>query len=404
MVVKTNLNHTSQDNLKEINPTGVLVLEDGSFFHGYGFGYKGIATGEVCFNTSITGYQEIITDPSYAGQIINFTFPHIGNVGTNNEDNESDKIWAKGVIFNTDITSPSNYRSIKNLDLWLKKNKIVGIAGIDTRKLTNYIRDNGAPKGSLEFSNNTKHDIKKIKKITEDWSGLLGLDLASEVSCDKPYKWNSLKTWNKKNGYLKNKKKKYKIVAIDYGIKKNILRCFSDLDCEVIIVPAETSSQKILNEKPDGIFLSNGPGDPAATGKYAVPIIKQLIKSKIPIFGICLGHQILSLALGAKTSKMHLGHRGANHPVKNLKTKKVEITSQNHGFKVEKDSIPNNVNITHLSLFDKSIEGIELKNKPIFSVQYHPEASPGPQDSKYLFSKFINCILKEKKYAKKKRS
>ena len=404
MVVKTNLNHTSQDNLKEINPTGVLVLEDGSFFHGYGFGYKGIATGEVCFNTSITGYQEIITDPSYAGQIINFTFPHIGNVGTNNEDNESDKIWTKGVIFNTDITSPSNYRSIKNLDLWLKKNKIVGIAGIDTRKLTNYIRDNGAPKGSLEFSSNTNHDIKKMKKITEDWSGLLGLDLASEVSCNKPYKWNSLKTWNKKNGYLKNKKKKYKIVAIDYGIKKNILRCFSDLDCEVIIVPAETSSQKILNEKPDGIFLSNGPGDPAATGKYAIPIIKQLIKSKIPIFGICLGHQILSLALGAKTSKMHLGHRGANHPVKNLKTKKVEITSQNHGFKVEKDSIPNNVNITHLSLFDKSIEGIELKNKPIFSVQYHPEASPGPQDSKYLFSKFINCILKEKKYAKKKRS
>ena len=404
MVVKTNLNHTSQDNLKEINPTGVLVLEDGTFFHGYGFGYKGIATGEVCFNTSITGYQEIITDPSYAGQIINFTFPHIGNVGTNHEDNESDKIWTKGVIFNTDITSPSNYRSIKNLDLWLKKNKIVGIAGIDTRKLTNYIRDNGAPKGTLEFSSNKKHDVKKLKKITEGWSGLLGLDLASEVSCRKPYKWNSLKTWNKKKGYIKNKKKKYKIVAIDYGIKKNILRCLSDLHCEVKIVPAETSSQKILSEKPDGIFLSNGPGDPAATGKYAIPIIKQLIKSGLPIFGICLGHQILSLALGAKTSKMHLGHRGANHPVKNLKTKKVEITSQNHGFKVEENSIPSNVNITHLSLFDKSIEGIELRNKPIFSVQYHPEASPGPQDSKYLFNKFINYILKEKKYAKKKRS
>ena len=404
MVVKTNLNHTSQDSLKEINPTGVLVLEDGTFFHGYGFGYKGIATGEVCFNTSITGYQEIITDPSYAGQIINFTFPHIGNVGTNHEDNESDKIWTKGVIFNTDITSPSNYRSIKNLDLWLKKNKIVGIAGIDTRKLTNYIRDNGAPKGSLEFSSNQKHDVKKLKKITENWSGLLGLDLASEVSCSKPYKWNSMKTWNKKNGYIKNKKKKYKIVAIDYGIKKNILRCLSDLHCEIRIVPAETSSQKILNEKPDGIFLSNGPGDPAATGKYAIPIIKQLIKSGIPIFGICLGHQILSLALGAKTSKMHLGHRGANHPVKNLKTKKVEITSQNHGFKVEEKSIPSNVNITHLSLFDKSIEGIELKNKPVFSVQYHPEASPGPQDSKYLFNKFINYISKEKKYAKKKRS
>ena len=404
MVVKTNLNHTSQDNLKEINPTGVLVLEDGTFFHGYGFGYKGIATGEVCFNTSITGYQEIITDPSYAGQIINFTFPHIGNVGTNHEDNESDKIWTKGVIFNTDITSPSNYRSIKNLDLWLKKNKIVGIAGIDTRKLTNYIRDNGAPKGTLEFSSNKKHDVKKLKKITEGWSGLLGLDLASEVSCSKPYKWNSLKTWNKKNGYIKNKKKKYKIVAIDYGIKKNILRCLTDLHCEVKIVPAETAGQKILNEKPDGIFLSNGPGDPAATGKHAIPVIKQLIKSGIPIFGICLGHQILSLALGAKTSKMHLGHRGANHPVKNLKTKKVEITSQNHGFKVEEKSIPSNVNITHLSLFDKSVEGIELKNKPIFSVQYHPEASPGPQDSKYLFNKFINYISKEKKYAKKKRS
>ena len=352
----------------------------------------------------MTGYQEIITDPSYADQIINFTFPHIGNVGTNEEDNESNKVWTKGVIFNTDITSPSNYRSIKNLDVWLKKNKVVGIAGIDTRKLTNYIRDYGAPKGTLEFTSSKKHDVKKLKKITKGWSGLLDLDLASKVSCSKPYKWNSLKTWNKKNGYLKNKKKKYKIVAIDYGIKKNILRCFSDLHCEVIIVPAETSSQKILNKKPDGIFLSNGPGDPAATGKYAIPIIKQLIKSKLPIFGICLGHQILSLALGAKTSKMHLGHRGANHPVKNLKTKKVEITSQNHGFKVEKNSIPNNVNITHISLFDKSVEGIELKNKPIFSVQYHPEASPGPQDSKYLFNKFINYISKEKKYAKKKRS
>ena len=222
MEVKTNLTHTSQDNLKKINPTGILVLEDGTLFQGYGFGFKGIVTGEICFNTSITGYQEIITDPSYAGQIINFTFPHIGNVGTNNEDNESDKIWAKGVIFNTDITSPSNYRSIKNLDIWLKKNKIVGITGIDTRKLTNYIRDRGAPKGTLEFANGKKFDVKILKKITENWPGLLGLDLASEVSCKKPYKWNSLKTWNKKKGYKKNKKKKYKIVAIDYGIKKNI--------------------------------------------------------------------------------------------------------------------------------------------------------------------------------------
>jgi len=401
LVVKTNLNHTSQDNLKQINPTGVLVLEDGTFFHGYGFGYEGIATGEVCFNTSITGYQEIITDPSYAGQIINFTFPHIGNVGTNNEDNESDKIWAKGVIFNTDITSPSNYRSIKNLDAWLKKNKIVGITGIDTRKLTNYIRDNGSPKWTLEFSSNKKHDVKKLKKITKDWSGLLGLDLASKVSCRKPYKWNSLKTWNKKNGYLKNKKKKYKIVAIDYGIKKNILRYFSDFKCEVIIVSCKTTAEKILKMKPDGVFLSNGPGDPAATGRYAISIIKTLIKKEIPIFGICLGHQILALALGAKTKKMKLGHRGANHPVKNLINSNVEITSQNHGFEIVKESLPKNVEITHKSLFDNCIEGIRLKNKPVFSVQYHPESNPGPQDSVYLFQEFINNI---KKNAKKKRS
>jgi len=402
--VEANLTHKIKDNQKKINPTGILVLEDGTSFQGYGFGFEGVVTGEVCFNTSITGYQEIITDPSYAGQIINFTFPHIGNVGTNDEDNESDKIWARGVIFNTDITSPSNYRSIKNLDVWLKKNKIVGIAGIDTRKLTNYIRDNGAPKGTLQFSKRKKYNLENLKKLNDKWSGLLGLDLASQVSCKKPYKWNSLKTWNKEQGYKKNKKKGYKIVAIDYGIKKNILRCLSDLHCKVKIVPAKTTAKKILSENPDGIFLSNGPGDPAATGKYAVPIIKELIKSKLPIFGICLGHQLLALALGAKTSKMHLGHRGANHPVKNLITNTVEITSQNHGFKVDNNSLPKNIKITHISLFDKSVEGIETKNKRIFSVQYHPEANPGPQDSKYLFEKFINLILKEKKHAKKKRS
>ena len=402
--VKTNSDYIKKDNLKKIHPTGVLVLEDGSFFKGYGFGFEGITTGEVCFNTSITGYQEIITDPSYAGQIINFTFPHIGNVGTNKDDNESEKIWVRGLIFNTDITTPSNYRSIKHLDSWLKKNKIVGITGIDTRKLTNYIRDNGAPKGTLQFSKKKKYNIENLKKLNDNWSGLLGLDLASQVSCKKPYKWNSLKTWNKEQGYKKNKKKGYKIVAIDYGIKKNILRCLSDLHCKVRIVPAKTTAKKILSENPDGIFLSNGPGDPAATGKYAVPIIKELIKSKLPIFGICLGHQLLALALGAKTSKMHLGHRGANHPVKNLITNTVEITSQNHGFKVNNNSLPKNIKITHISLFDKSVEGIEIKNKPIFSVQYHPEANPGPQDSKYLFEKFINHILKEKKHAKKKRS
>ena len=397
--VKTNSVYLKKDNLKKINPTGILVLEDGSFFQGFGFGFEGITTGEVCFNTSITGYQEIITDPSYAGQIINFTFPHIGNVGTNIEDNESNEIWARGVIFNTDITTPSNYRSMKHLDAWLKKNKIIGIAGIDTRKLTNYIRDNGAPKGSMQFPKKGKHNIESLQKLNRNWPGLLGLDLASQVSCKKPYKWNSLKTWNKEKGYKKNKNKKYKIVAIDYGIKKNILRCLTDLDCEIKIVPAKTSSNNILAENPDGIILSNGPGDPAATGKYAIPILKKLINSNLPIFGICLGHQLLALALGAKTSKMHMGHRGANHPVKNLKSKKVEITSQNHGFKVEENSIPNNVEITHLSLFDRSVEGIELKNKPVFSVQYHPEANPGPQDSKYLFEKFINNIVKRKKYA-----
>ena len=402
--VKTNSVNLRKDNLKEIHPTGSLVLENGSVFKGFGFGFEGITTGEVCFNTSITGYQEIITDPSYAGQIINFTFPHIGNVGTNIEDNESNKIWARGLIFNTEITNPSNYRSMKHLDFWLKKNKIVGITGIDTRKLTNYIRENGAPKGTLQFSIKRKHCIGNLKKLTKNWSGLLGLDLASQVSCKKPYKWNSLKTWDKKEGYKKNKKKKYKIVAIDYGIKKNILRCLSDLHCKIKVVPAKTSSQEIFSYNPDGIFLSNGPGDPAATGKYAIPIIKELISSKIPIFGICLGHQLLALTLGAKTSKMHLGHRGANHPVKNLVTKKVEITSQNHGFKVEPDSLPKNAKITHISLFDRSIEGIEIKNKPIFSVQYHPEANPGPQDSKYLFKKFINYILIKKNYAKKKRS
>ena len=251
----------------------------------------------------------------------------------------------------------------------------------------------------MQFSKKGKHNIESLQKLNRNWPGLLGLDLASQVSCKKPYKWNSLKTWNKEKGYKKNKNKKYKIVAIDYGIKKNILRCLTDLDCEIKIVPAKTSSNNILAENPDGIILSNGPGDPAATGKYAIPTFKKLINSNLPIFGICLGHQLLALALGAKTSKMHMGHRGANHPVKNLISKKIEITSQNHGFKVEEHSIPNNVKITHLSSFDRSVEGIELKNKPVFSVQSHPEANPGPQDSKYLFEKFINNIEKRKRYA-----
>ena len=400
MEVKTNLIHKPKDNLKKVNPTGVLVLEDGTFFQGYGFGFEDIATGEICFNTSITGYQEIITDPSYAEQIINFTFPHIGNVGTNNEDNESDRVWTKGAIFNADISNPSNYRSIDHLDKWLKIKKVVGIIGIDTRKLTNFIRDKGAPKGTIQFLKSGKHNVKKLNEITKSWSGLKNLDLAKKVTCKKIYTWSSFKTWKKFEGYRKNKKNKIKIVAIDYGIKKNILRCFADLDCSVKVVPAQTPAEKIMSLKPDGVFLSNGPGDPAATGKYAKLIIKNLINNKIPIFGICLGHQLLAITLGAKTKKMMLGHRGANHPVKNLKTNQVEITSQNHGFEVQKKTLPKNIRITHLSLFDKCVEGIELKNKPVFSVQYHPEANPGPQDSKYLFLKFIK-LIKNKRNGKK---
>ena len=379
---------------------GILVLDNRVFFKGIGLGYEGTTTGEVCFNTSLTGYQEIISDPSYAGQIINFTFPHIGNVGTNEEDIESDKIWTRGVIFNSEITSPSNYRSLQHLDKWLKKNKVVGLTGIDTRRLTNFIRDKGAPKGTLSVNKSGNFNVKKLTNNSIKWAGLDGLDLAKEVTTKKTYKWAGFRTWNKNLGYKKSIKNNLKIVAIDYGIKKNILRYFSNHNCEVKVVSCNISFEKILKLNPQGIFLSNGPGDPAATGKYAIPLIKKLIDKKIPIFGICLGHQLLGLALNAKTKKMKLGHRGANHPVKNLITGKVEITSQNHGFEVLENSLPNNVKVTHKSLFDNSIEGLKLMNKPVFSVQYHPEANPGPQDSKYLFNDFIKEV---KKYAKKKR-
>jgi carbamoyl-phosphate synthase small subunit len=381
--------------------TGILVLENKIIFRGMGIGYQGTATGEVCFNTSLTGYQEIISDPSYAGQIINFTFPHIGNVGANKEDLESDKVWTKGVIFNSEITSPSNYRSLRNLDFWLKKNKIVGITGLDTRSLTNFIRDKGAPKGTISTSTKENFNINKLVNTTTKWNGLKNLDLAEQVTTKKSYIWSGFKTWKKETGYLKNKKNSLHVVAIDYGIKKNILRYFSDHNCKVTVVSCKTNAKNILKLKPNGIFLSNGPGDPAATGKYAIGIIKELIKNNLPIFGICLGHQILALALGAKTKKMKLGHRGANHPVKNLIKDNVEITSQNHGFEIIKETLPKNIEVTHKSLFDNCIEGIRLRNKPIFSVQYHPESNPGPQDSIYLFEEFINNIRKN---AKKKRS
>ncbi len=393
-------NINSNKNLKKIDHNAILVLQNGKFFKGLGLGYEGTATGEVCFNTSITGYQEIISDPSYAGQIINFTFPHVGNVGTNKEDHESDKIWTRGIIINTEITNPSNYRSLKHLDQWLRKNKIVGITGIDTRNLTNLIRDKGAPKGTISFLKKGKINIRKILNKTNKWSGLKNLDLAKVVTTKRSYVWKDFKTWKKEEGFVKNQKKSLHVIAIDYGIKKNILRYFSNFNCKVTIIPCGTSVGEITKLKPDGIFLSNGPGDPAATGKYAIPIIKELIKNNLPVFGICLGHQILALALGAKTKKMSLGHRGANHPVKNLIAGNVEITSQNHGFEVVRKSLPKNVQITHQSLFDNSIEGIKLKNKPVFSVQYHPESNPGPQDSVYLFKEFIKCM---KKNAKKKR-
>ena len=390
----------SSNKISQIH-TGILVLENKTIFKGVGIGYQGTATGEVCFNTSLTGYQEIISDPSYAGQIINFTFPHVGNVGTNKQDLESDKVWTKGVIFNSEITSPSNYRSLLNLDEWLKKNKIVGITGLDTRSLTNFIRDKGAPKGTISFSKKGNFNISKLANITNKWSGLNNLDLAEQVTTKKNYVWSGFKTWKKETGYLKNKKNSLHVVVIDYGIKKNILRYFSDLNCKVTVVSCNTAAKDILKLKPNGIFLSNGPGDPAATGKYAIGIIKELIKNNLPIFGICLGHQILALTLGAKTKKMKLGHRGANHPIKNLIKDNVEITSQNHGFEIVRETLPKNIEVTHKSLFDNCIEGIRLKNKPIFSVQYHPESNPGPQDSVYLFEEFINNI---KKNAKKKRS
>ena len=369
---------------KSKRPTPIsatLVLDKNQIFKGIALGAKKTVVGEVCFNTSMTGYQEIISDPSYAGQIINFTFPHIGNVGTNLLDNETLTPYAKGVIINCDISNPSNYRSIKHFDEWLKKNDIPGICNVDTREITNSIRDFGAPKGSL--STLPKVKISDLKNNNRNWSGLSGLDLAKEVTCTKSYRFN------------KKDSAKYKIVAIDYGIKNNILNSLSKFDTDIIVVPASTSAIDIIKLKPNGIFLSNGPGDPKATGKYAVPIIKELIKNNIPLFGICLGHQLIALAMGAKTKKMFLGHRGANHPVKNLKNGLVEITSQNHGFEVSKKGLPSTISITHTSLFDGGIEGIKHKTKKVFSVQYHPESSPGPHDSYYLFREFIEMIKRK---------
>ncbi len=368
-----------------------LVLADGKVFEGYGIGSTGSAVGEVCFNTSITGYQEILTDPSYAGQIIAFTFPHIGNVGTNPEDFETQTPVARGMVIKGSITTPSNFRATQHLDKWLKSNNIVGISGIDTRALTRHIRENGMPKASIGFSETGDLDIKALGDEARAWSGLEGLDLAKEVTCRQSYDWVQT-SWQLDRGYAERLVEKRHIVAIDFGVKRNILRLLADRQCRITVVPATTEADDILALKPDGIFLSNGPGDPAATGEYAVPAIRKLIDTGIPIFGICLGHQILALALGASTEKMHQGHHGANHPVKDLTTDKVEIVSMNHGFTVARDSLPTDVKESHVSLFDQTNCGIEVDGKPIFSVQYHPEASPGPQDSHYLFDRFIANI------------
>lgn len=373
--------------------TAVLVLADGSVFWGYGVGKVGVSVGEVCFNTSITGYQEILTDPSYAGQIINFTFPHIGNVGTNSQDAETAQSAARGLIIREDITDPSNFRSTQHLNDWCIEQGLTGISGIDTRRLTRHIRENGAPNGIICFSPNGDFNVQSLINQANEWPGLKGMDLAIEVSCTQSYKWNQIR-WSLSDGFKELEKPKAHVVAVDYGIKRNILRCLSSVGATVTVVPANATADEILSHKPDGIFLSNGPGDPTATGDYAIPVILELLKTDIPIFGICLGHQMLALAVGAKTIKMHQGHRGANHPVMDYNTNKVEITSMNHGFMVDKETLPDDVRLSHISLFDKTCCGIELENKPVFSVQHHPEASPGPQDSHYLFDRFMEMILK----------
>jgi carbamoyl-phosphate synthase small subunit len=369
-------------------PTGALILADGTVFRGRGFGAAASAVGEVCFNTSITGYQEILTDPSYAGQIITFTFPHIGNVGTNPEDIETLTPAARGLIVRADVTEPANWRATQHLDAWLTSHTLPGVAGIDTRRLTRRIRDHGAPSGVIVHAPDGRIDVAAAAARARAWPGLEGMDLAKEVTTRQTYGWDETR-WALGRGYGRQDAPRHNVVAIDYGAKRNILRSLADAGCKVTVVPAEATAEDVLRHRPDGIFLSNGPGDPAATGVYAVPVLKRLMATGIPIFGICLGHQLLGLALGGRTAKMEIGHRGANHPVKDLETGKVEITSQNHGFIVVPDSLPAGVEKTHVSLFDGTLEGLKVTGKPIFSVQYHPEASPGPRDSHYLFDRFI---------------
>ena len=380
-------------------PTALLVLADGTVIEGKGIGATGVREAEVCFNTALTGYEEILTDPSYAGQIVTFTFPHIGNIGANSEDIEdlhpARRSGAVGAVIRADITNPSNYRSTEHLDAWLKRRGVVAMAGIDTRALTVLIREKGMPNAVIAHDPSGEFDIHALKARAKAWHGLLDLDLAKEVTSGQSQVWTETDwTWNE--GFGENTTPSTHVVAIDYGVKRNILRLISGLGAKVTVVPANANAEDILALNPDGIFLSNGPGDPAATGEYAVPEIRKLVASGKPIFGICLGHQMLALALGGTTAKMHQGHHGANHPVKDFTTGKVEIVSMNHGFSVDADSLPIGVEETHVSLFDGSNCGLRLTGSPVFSVQHHPEASPGPQDSHYLFRRFMNIIREQR--------
>ncbi|WP_158812459.1 glutamine-hydrolyzing carbamoyl-phosphate synthase small subunit [Methylocapsa sp. S129] len=377
--------------------TALLVMADGTILEGFGFGATGVAVGEVCFNTAMTGYEEILTDPSYAGQIITFTFPHIGNVGTNEEDIETVNLaasaGARGVIVRADVTDPSNFRATRRLDAWLKARGIIGLYGIDTRALTALIRERGMPNAVIAHEPDGQFDRSALLAEAAAWPGIDGMDLVPGVTSAQRYDWDET-SWTLGQGYGRPAETKYKVVAIDYGIKRNILRLLSDSGCAVTVVPATASAQDILAMAPDGVFLSNGPGDPAETGHYAVPVIKALLEKHVPIFGICLGHQMLGLAVGAHTLKMKQGHHGANHPVKDFTTDKVEIVSMNHGFALDRETLPANAAETHVSLFDGSNCGIALTDRPAFSVQHHPEASPGPRDSHYLFKRFVETMEK----------
>ncbi len=373
-------------------PTACIALADGTIYYGKGFGATGIAVAELCFNTAMTGYQEIMTDPSYAGQIVTFTFPHIGNTGTTPEDDETQAPIAAGMVVKWDPTAPSNWRSVQNLAAWLQQHNRIGIGGVDTRRLTRAIRMQGAPHVAIQHAADGVFDIDLLLEKARGFNGIEGMDLAKEVTCDAAYRWDEMR-WAWPDGYSKQASDGYRVVAIDYGAKRNILRCLASAGCSVTVLPATATADEILALKPQGLFLSNGPGDPAATGEYAVPMITEILaRSDMPIFGICLGHQMLALALGAKTLKMNHGHHGANHPVKEVSTGKVEITSMNHGFAVDSQSLPDGVVETHISLFDGSNCGIRMVDRPVFSVQHHPEASPGPQDSFYLFERFVDAI------------